>query len=167
MKHKTEMIVARFAGCAAFFICMTTLTVASASADRHAGYYYPPNITTESFISRAVPMAEASRQTRIQFVVGLTQQMLSKPHSPEYAIFAKGADAEKLIIVGLRPGSLGTIYRARAVLAMLTSVARSSRLFNEFGVEDFFTFFDLARLFGFAQITVSDGDTFSHQVHLE
>lgn len=146
---------------------MAILSVSDAAADRHAGYYYPPNATIESFSSRAVPMAEANRQTRIQFVVGLTQQMLAKPHAPEYAIFAKGEHAEKLIIVGLRPGSLGTIYRARAVLAMLTSVARSSRLFNEFGVEDFFTFFDLARLFGFAQITVSDGDTFSHQVHLD
>jgi len=155
------------AGLAAFVLGVTSLPVSSASADRHAGYYYPPNATTETYSSRAVPMAEANRQTRIQFVVSLTQQMLSKPHAPEYAIFAKGEDAEKLIIVGLRPGSLGTIYRARAVLAMLTSVARSSRLFNEFGVADFFTFFDLARLFGFTQITVSDGDSFSHQIFIE
>jgi hypothetical protein len=137
------------------------------AADRHAGYYYPPNITHETYNSRAIAMAEASRSARIQFVTTLTQQMLGKPHAPEFAIFAKGEHAEKLIVVGLQPGSMSTLYRARAVLAMLTSVARSSRLFNEFGVQDFFTFFDLAKLFGFVQITVTDGETFSHQIAIE
>lgn len=135
--------------------------------DRHAGYYYPPVVTSEVYTARAVPLAEASRSARIQFVVNITQQILARPHAPEYAIFAKGDEAEKLIIVGLKPGSLSTIYRARAVLAMLTSIARASRLFNEFGVQEYFTFFDLAKLFGFEKITVSDGDEYSHQIILE
>ena len=139
-------------------VAVIAFTTELSAADRHAGYYYPPTVTHETYNSRAIAMAEASRSARIQFVTTLTQQMLGKPHAPEYAIFAKGAEAEKLIIVGLRPGSMSTLYRARAVLAMLTSVARSSRLFNEFGVQDFFTFFDLAKLFGFVQVTVSDGD---------
>jgi len=138
-----------------------------ARADRHAGYYYPPAVSTEIYKARAVTMAEASRQNRIKFIVGLTQQMLGKPHPPDYAIFAKGENAEKLIIVALRGGVIDTIYRARAAFAVLTSVARSSRLFNEFGVQDFFTFFDLAKLFGFERITISDGDTFSHQILLD
>jgi len=46
-------------------------------------------------------------------------------------------------------------------------VARTSRLFNEFGVQEYFTFFDLAKLFGFARITISDGEAFSHQIILE
>jgi len=146
---------------------VAAVTPQDARADRHAGYYYPPAVSTEIYKARAVTMAEASRSNRIKFVVGLTQQMLSKPHPPDYAIFAKGENAEKLIIVALRGGVIDTIYRARAALAVLTSVARSSRLFNEFGVQDFFTFFDLAKLFGFERITISDGDTFSHQVLLD
>ena len=141
--------------------------VARAEPDRHAGYYYPPTVTQETYTARAVPLAEANRSTRIQFVVNLTQQSLARPHAPQYAIFAKGDEAEKLIIVGLAPGSMSTIYRARAVLATLTSIARASRLFNEFGVQEYFTFFDLAKLFGFEKITVSDGDSFSHQITLE
>ncbi len=153
-------------------LAMVALLVVASSgstqaADRHAGYYYPPSASTETYTARAVTLAEANRKARIQFVVTLTQQMLGKPHPPEFVLFAKGAEAEKLIIVGLRPGSMSTIYRARAVLAMLTSVARASQLFTEFGVDDFFTFFDLAKLFGFAQITVSDGENFSHQIILE
>ena len=62
---------------------------------------------------------------------------------------------------------MDTIYRARALLATLTAVARSSRLFQEFGVQEYFTFFDLARLFGFDRITVSNGIDFSHQIYLK
>ena len=52
-----------------------------ARADRHAGYYYPPAVSTEIYKARAVPMAEASRQNRIKFVVGLTQQMLPRKYT--------------------------------------------------------------------------------------
>lgn len=154
--------------CSLVLLVSATLAVAAqADPDRHEGYYYPPVISSEVYKARAVPLADASRSTRIQFVVNLTQQILARPHAPEYAVFAKGDEAEKLIIVGLKPGSLSTVYRARAVLAMLTSVARASRLFNEFGVQEYFTFFDLAKLFGFEKITISDGDKFTHQIILQ
>ncbi len=132
--------------------------------DRHAGYYYPPPATSEVYVSRALPLAEAGRNSRLAFVIGLTQQMMSRPYAPTFAIFAKGGDAEKLIIVGLQDGRLNTLYRARALFAMLTSVARTTRFLSELGVADFFTFFDLAKLLGFTQITVSDGADFAHQV---
>jgi|TARA_B100000315_G_C14568927_1_gene584449 hypothetical protein len=136
-------------------------------ADRHAGYYYPPITSSETYEARAVVMADADRSQRIRFVVNLTEQLLSRPYPPEYAIFAKGDEAQKMIIVAQRPGAMDTIYRARALLATLTAVARSSRLFQEFGVQEYFTFFDLARLFGFDRITVSNGIDFSHQIHLK
>ncbi len=142
-------------------------TAAAPTPDRHAGYYYPPVATTEIYQARAVPMIEASRRTRVQFTVNITQQMLARPQAPEFIMFAKGDKAEKLIIVGLHDGAMNTIYRARAVLAMLTSIARSSPLFREFGVEDYFTFFDLAALFGFERITITDGKTFSHRIELD
>ena len=135
--------------------------------DRHAGYYYPRISSSEVYDPRAATMAEANRRSRIQFVVSLTQQMLSRPYAPDYAVFAKGDEAEKLIIVALKDGSLGTIYRARALLAMMTSIARTSPFFNEFRVQYFFTFFDLATLFGFKQITITDGDHYSHQIILK
>ncbi len=139
----------------------------AAAHDRHAGYYYPPPSTTETYQARAITLADADRQTRLRFVVGFTHRMLQNPYPPQFVMFAKGEEAEKLVIVGLRDGYLNTLYRARALLALLTSVLRGTDFLNELGVADFFTFFDLAKLLGFTQITISDGDAFTHQVVLE
>lgn len=135
--------------------------------DRHAGYYYPPITSSETYEARATIMPDADRSQRLKFINNLTEQLLTRPYPPQYAIFAKGDEAQKLIIVGQQPGVIGTIYRARALFATLTAVARTSRLFQEFGVQEYFTFFDLARLFGFERITISDGLEFSHQIYLE
>lgn len=146
---------------------LAALSAPSSAEDRHANYYYPPVTSNESYVARAAMLADASRELRIQFIVNLTQQMLAKPFPPDYVIFAKGDQAEKMIIVGLNDyGGMSTLFRARATLAMLTSIARGSKLFQEFGVDDFFTFFDLAKLFGFEQITVSDGKTYAHQIEI-
>ena len=40
-------------------------------------------------------------------------------------------------------------------------------IFQEYGVEDYFTFFDLAKMLGFVQITISNGRDFAHQVTLQ
>ena len=92
--------------------------------DRHVGYYYPPPQTIEIYQARAETLQDSDRTRRVGFVVELTRQMLSKPYPPEFAVFAKGDDAEKLLIVALKDGVIDTIYRARALLAMLTSVSR-------------------------------------------
>jgi len=140
---------------------------ALANRDRHAGYYYPPVDSREVYTARAITLADANRDVRLGFIVGVTKKMLERSYPPRFVIFAKGDEAEKMIIIGLGDGYLDTIYRARAVLAMLTSVVRTTRYLNELGVADFFTFFDLAKLLGFKQITISDGDHFSHQIIIE
>ena len=53
---------------------------------------------------------------RQAFIIGLTKQ-LAADYAPSYAIFAKGDQSEKLIIVGMDDGQFNTIYRARALLA--------------------------------------------------
>jgi hypothetical protein len=135
--------------------------------DRHVGYYYPPPQTIETYEARAETLEDSNRTRRIGFVVELTQQMLSNPYAPEFAVFAKGDEAEKLLIVALKDNVLDTIYRARALLAMLTTVARATPLFQDYGVAEVFTFFDLHKILGFDQLTISDGDGFAHQVLLE
>ena len=139
----------------------------AAAHDRHAGYYYPPPSTTEVYTARALTLADASREMRLGFVVGMTAKMASAPYPPQFVIFAKGEHAQKLIVVALGEGYIDTLYRARALFAMLTSAARSNPFLNELGVAEFFTFFDLAKLLGFTQITISDGDAFAHQVIIE
>lgn len=134
------------------------------AGDRHVGYYYPEPETREQYKARSITLPDANRSKRIEFVNAITAQMLASPYPPQFAIFAKGTEAEKLIIVGLYDGAYNTLFRARALLAMLTAVTRRTPYFEETGVEDIFTFFDLLVLMGFKQLTISDGRTFAHQV---
>jgi len=135
--------------------------------DRHAGYYYPLPTSEEVYEARARMLDEASRSLRIRFVTGVTQQLQTRPFPPTAAMFAKGAEAEKLIIVALEDGRIDTIYRARALFANLTAVSRTTPIFQDYGVEEFFTFFDFAKMLGFAQITITNGRDFAHQVTLK
>ncbi|MEQ8708452.1 MAG: molybdopterin-guanine dinucleotide biosynthesis protein A [Rhodospirillales bacterium] len=147
-------------------LAIAPLTAGNA-ADRHAGYYYPEPDRIETYISRAQTIEGVNRRQRIGFVVGFTQAILSRPYPPPYAIFVKGDDAEKLLIVGYQDGHLNTIYRVRALLAQLTSTARTMPVFQKFEVDDIFTYLDLLKMMGFAQITVSDGDAFAHQILIQ
>jgi len=152
---------------AGVFACVTYLGVpaqAQDKIDRHEGYYYPEAVSQETYVARAVTLPQATRESRIGFVTGMTAQQLRAPFPPQFAIFAKGDGAQKLIIVALNDTAIGTVFRARALLAQLTAQVRTTQFFQELGVADFFTFFDMAKMMGFEQITVSDGDTFSHQV---
>lgn len=135
-------------------------------ADHHVGYYYPRPRSRETYHARSRVQADATRGSRLAFVTALTSQMLTNPYPPPFAIFAKGDKANKLIIVGLSRNSFNTLYRMRGLLAILTASARLTPLFREYEVQTFFTFFDLVRMLGFKQITVTDGDKFAHQILL-
>lgn len=135
--------------------------------DRHAGYYYPEPMEVEIYQARAQKLAGVGRSQRIGFVTGITNEKLKSPYPPEAAIFAKGEQAEKLIIIALQDERIDTLFRARAIFANLTASARVLPVFQEFGVQDWFTFFDLAKMLGFEQITISNGREFSHQVLIQ
>jgi hypothetical protein len=134
--------------------------------DRHAGYYYPAPVSRETYVSRARVLIDMDRAKRLEFVNGLTNAQLSLPYRPDYAIFAKGDRADRLIVTSLERGHLDTVYRARGLLAQLTSAARTSAFFEEAGVEDLFTFLDLLKLLGFVRLTIGDGDKFAHQINI-
>ena len=135
--------------------------------DRHAGYYYPTPGSREVYRARPERTPEASRPLRVGFVTGVAAMMAKRAYAPSYALFAKGGAAEKLIIVALQDGTLDTLFRTRAVLADLTAFARTMPIFGEYGARDRYTFFDLAKILGFKQITISDGRAFAHQVAIE
>jgi len=135
--------------------------------DRHAGYYYPQPQSSEVYYPRATPLPEANRDRRLGFVTGITTAQLRAPYPPTHVLYAKGAESEKLVIVALQDGYIDTIYRARALLAAMTAQARATPIFTELEVESTYTFFDLAVLLGFKQITISDGQSFAHQVTFE
>lgn len=156
--------------CAAAFMGMLLLAApvpAMADDDRHAGYYFPEPQSEETYFPRAETLLEANKERRLGFVTGLTQSQLSAPYPLTHVVFAKGAESEKLIIVALQDGMFDTIYRARAFLAAMTASARTTPIFGDLQAETSYTFFDLAVLLGFEQITISDGKLFSHRIVFE
>jgi hypothetical protein len=144
------------------------LTAPAARADdRHEGYYYPEVTSSEVYRSRIQTLADSDRTRRIGFVTGVTTGQTERPYAPITAMFAKGTEAEKLILIGLQNGPLDTLYRARAVLAMLTATARTTAVFRDLDPLAQYTFLDLLKLLGFTQITVSDGKSWAHRIDID
>jgi len=135
--------------------------------DRLEGYYYPPVNSSETFARSRAEAPEADRAVRVMFVTQLTKAMLNAPDTPPYVLFAKGAEADRLILIGLDDQMFKTLYRARAVLAQLTSNARGTEFFVRNQQQTTATFFDLLVLLGFKSLVVSDGERWAHRIDFE
>lgn len=141
-------------------------TPALAESDHRAGYYYPA-ITSDEYFERSFQNTPpADREVRINFVTQITKAQLDAPEPPRFSIFAKGNDAEHMIIVALDDQIFRTLYRARAQLAQLTSNARGTDFFINNNIQFSATWFDLAKLLGFEDIVISDGVVWSHKILL-
>ena len=138
-----------------------------ADEDRYIGYYYPKPTATETYTSPMQTIAGAERAQRVQFATVVSQGTIQSAYRVPYAVFVKGEKADKMIIVGLQPGEMSTIFRARAILANMTTMSRLSPFFQERTIAEDANFFDLLKLLGFQQITISDGDKFTHQVNIK
>ena len=136
------------------------------AADRHADYYYPSPQTQESYEGRTQVLLESNRRTRVGFVTAVTAAISARPYQPDFVVFAKGAQAEKLIIVGLDDGRYNSIYRIRALLASLTAMARTTPLFQDMPDVENLTFLDLCHAMGFVLVTISDGSKLTHQIEI-
>ncbi len=143
-------------------------SVSSASAgDSHAGYYYPEPQSSEVYASPLSPLPNANKRTRVGFTVGLDAQQRKRSHAPDYHVFAKGASAQKMIIVATTEGKYNTLFRLRALLAAMSAEARLSPLFQKSKQPQNLNFLDLARLTGFTKVTITDGDTIAHRIDIK
>ena len=140
---------------------------APAAEDKYVGYYYPKPTTVENYTSPMQMIAGAERQQRVQFVTVVSQGTIQSAYRVPYAVFVKGDKAEKLIIVGLQPGELNSIYRIRAILANMTTMSRLSPFFQERTVAEDANFYDLLKMLGFTQLTATDGEKFAYQVNVK
>ncbi|WP_305988261.1 hypothetical protein [Roseibium sp. MMSF_3544] len=138
-----------------------------AASDSHAGYYYPTPQTHEVYISELPTARDAQKRSRAAFVIGLAAQHAKQNHAAGYHLFAKGGDLEKLIIVATGDGQYDTLYRMRALLASLTSLARSTELFARSNHPHELNFLDFCKLIGFTQVTVSNGKDIAHQIKIQ
>lgn len=150
------------------FLLASMLAVAPAAAgDRHAGYYYPEVSSTEAYSLRMPVHDDAGRQMRLAFVSHMTKEQAAAEHAPQYALFAKGTDGEKLIIVGLDEEAFATLFRARGVMAQMTAFTRELPFLKEAGLASDVTFYDFLGHMGFKRLTLSDGRAWAHRVELE
>lgn len=139
----------------------------AAGEDRYIGYYYPKPTATETFESTMQTIAGAERAQRIQFVTVVSQGTIQSAYRVPYAVFAKGEKGDRMIIVGMQQGELNTIYRMRALLANMTTMSRLSPFFQERTVAEDATFFDLLKLLGFRELTITDGEKATLQVTIK
>ncbi len=146
-------------------LAATSLGGAAWAAERDS-YYYPPVNSEEVFARQLAAVPLADRTVRVGFVTQITKAQLAAPESPRFVIFAKGDEAQHMIIIALDDEVFKTICRARAVLAQLTSNVRGADLFVN-NIQDQATWFDLAKMLGFEDMVISDGATWSHRVIFE
>lgn len=135
--------------------------------DAHAGYYYPDPQTREVYVSELQIAPDASKRSRAAFVIGLAAEHDKRNRVVGYHLFAKGGELEKLIIVATGDGQYNTLYRLRALLASLTSMARSTELFARSNQPQELNFLDFCKLIGFTQVTVSNGKDVAHQIFVQ
>ncbi|MDD9909999.1 MAG: hypothetical protein OXR62_09935 [Ahrensia sp.] len=145
---------------------MMTAAAWAQGTDRHVGIYYPEPQTSELYFSPYPLLQGASKRSRVGFTVGLNAIQMKRGYAPTYHLFAKGAESQKLIIVATGDGHYDTLFRMRGLLAALTAEARLSPMFRQLENPEEVNFFDLIKMTGFTQITVSDGKTFAHRVDL-
>lgn len=147
-------------------VVFTLLVATMATAqERYEGYYYPPVSSTETY-SRVIREApQSNKVVRVSFVTQLTVAQLAAPESPRFVFFAKGGDAKHLNVIALDDDVFSTLFRARAVLAQLTSNMRNNEFFRQQNLESVATFFDLLQFLDFETLVISDGETWAHQVN--
>ncbi len=137
---------------------------AVAAQDRYVGYYYP-EVTSEESFDRVVRASQgAGKAVRIDFVNLLTSAQLEAPESPRFVFFAKGADADTLILTALDDEVFATLYRARAIMAQLTVAVRQGGFFQQEELQYVATFYDLLQLMQFNDLVITDGRAWAHKV---
>ena len=136
------------------------------ASDRHAGYYYPEPQSEEAYQAPTRTLPGVSRLSRVGFVTQLDQLQKKRPYAPAYHMFAKGSEAEKLIIIATEEGRYDTLYRLRGLLASMTADARTSPLFAKLGNVERLNVLDLLHMAGFKQLTITNGDDVAHRVNL-
>lgn len=151
----------------AFFLFAVSAAAAQAAShatDKYVGYYYPP-ITSEETFSRVLKQAPKARASvRTNFVTTITKAQLEAPESPRFVFFEKGGESENLVVIALDDEVFSTLFRARAVLAQITSNLRGTKFFIDQGMNIEGTFYDMLQIMSFETMVISDGRNWSHKV---
>ena len=145
--------------------CLILFAGVATAQDKYVGYYYP-EIGSEETFSRVITNApQAGKNIRVNFVTTITKAQLEAPESPRFVLFTKGGESDTLIMIALDDEVFKTLYRARALMAQLTSNIRGTAFFRQQNLEVTGTFYDMLQLMSFKRLVISDGENWSHQVN--
>ncbi len=153
--------------CGAVILLAGGASAEAQRADRHVGYYYPEPQIRETYESGLITAPVASSRSRAAFAVGIALVQNKRSFAPTYHLFVKGARKEKLIIVATETTRYATHFQLRALLAGMTSEARSTQLFNKLPEPEKQTFLDFCKFMGFTQLTVSNGRDLAIQFNIQ
>lgn len=137
------------------------------AAENHAGYYYPAPQTFELYVSPLPVLRDITKLSRVGLLVGLNDRQYKRGFAPGYHMFGKGEFSEKLIIVAVENDRYQTLYQLRALLASMSSMARTSPLFSQTGSAENLNFLDLLKIAGFSQLTLTNGVDVSHRISIK
>jgi len=151
-------------GLAATLLSAAIAPPAANASETHAGYYYPTPQTQEVYVSASPVNEHATPRSRAAFAVGMADRQSKLNYPPDFHLFVKGENLEKLIIVAVGSNRYNTLYRLRALLASMTALARGSPMFAQATNPHRLNFFDFCKMMGFTQITVTDGDRLAHRI---
>ncbi|MDJ0613834.1 MAG: hypothetical protein QNJ29_09155 [Rhizobiaceae bacterium] len=147
-----------------FSLAANSMFSGADASERHIGYYYPEITSEESYQAPLPVLPGVSRLSRVGFVTELDQRQKKKPYPPTHHMYAKGGNAEKLIIVSTETGRYDTLFKMRGLLASMTADARTSPLFQKLGHVEQLNFFDLLKMAGFSELVVTNGHKLAHRV---
>ena len=139
----------------------------ASAAETHAGYYYPAPQTYELYVSPLPMLRDVTKLSRVGLLVGLNARQYKRAFAPGYHMFGKGEYSEKLIIVAVEKDRYQTLFQLRALLASMSSMARTSPLFAQTGSAENLNFLDLLKIAGFSQLTLTNGVDVSHRISIK
>lgn len=139
----------------------------SNASETHAGYYYPEPQTYELYVSPLPVLKDVTKLSRVGLLVGLNEKQYRRAFAPGYHMYGKGEYSEKLIIVAVEMDRYQTLYQLRALLASMSSMARTSPLFAQTGSVENLNFLDLLKVAGFSQLTLTNGIDLSHRISIK
>ena len=129
--------------------------------------FYPTPKVIENYKSRRRVLTSTQNKTRIAFVNNILRAFIHRDAKERVFVFAKGKNAENMIIMDSVNGNLNTIFKVRAFIEVLPVLLRNSPIYRKFKNSEIPPFLDLAKMNGFKTVIFTDGDKYSFRFILK
>jgi hypothetical protein len=129
--------------------------------------FYPTPKVIENYKSRRRVLTGTQNKTRIAFANNILRAFIHRDVKERVFVFAKGKNAENMIIMDSVNGNLNTIFKVRAFIEVLPVLLRNTPIYRKFKNSEIPPFLDLAKMNGFKTVIFTDGDKYSFRFILK